>query len=153
VTASISGTVTDSSGAAIVGAAVTATNVETGIAQTLHTNQQGFFTFPSLSLGHYDISVQQSGFRPFRETGLLLDVNSALTVDVVLNVGDVKEAVTVTSTSVHVETSTTQLGEVISSQEMTGVPLVIAELHRFAVVATGRRLGFLGNWRRRGWDG
>jgi len=124
VTASISGTVTDSSGAAIVGAAVTATNVETGIAQTLHTNQQGFFTFPSLSLGHYEVSVQQSGFRPFRETGLLLDVNSALTVDVVLNVGDVKEAVTVTSTSVHVETSTTQLGEVISSQEMTGVPLV-----------------------------
>jgi len=124
VTASISGTVTDASGAAIVGAAVTATNTETGIAQTLHTNQQGYFTFPSLALGHYDVSVQQSGFGPFRETGLLLDVNSALKVDVVLKVGDVKEAVTVTSTAVHVETTTTQLGEVISSQEMTGVPLV-----------------------------
>ena len=46
VTASISGTVTDASGAAIVGAAVTATNVDTGIVQTLHTNQQGYFTFP-----------------------------------------------------------------------------------------------------------
>jgi hypothetical protein len=124
VTASIAGTVTDASGAAIVGAAVTATNVDTGIAQTLHTNQQGYFTFPSLALGHYDISVQQSGFAPFRETGLLLDVNSALTVDVVLKVGDVKEAVTVTSTAAHVETTTTQLGEVISGQEMTGVPLV-----------------------------
>jgi hypothetical protein len=124
VTASISGTVTDTSGAAIVGAAVTATSVETGIAQTLHTNQQGYFTFPSLALGHYDVAVQQSGFRPFRETGVLLDVNSAVTVDVVLQVGDVKEAVTVSSTAAHVETTTTQLGEVISGQEMTGVPLV-----------------------------
>ncbi len=124
VTASITGTVTDPSGAALVGATVTATNVETGIAQTLHTNQQGYFTFPSLALGHYDVEVQQSGFRPFHETGLLLDVNSALTVDVVMKVGDVKEAVTVSSTAVHVETSTTQLGEVISGNEMTSVPLV-----------------------------
>ena len=124
VTASIAGTVTDVSGAAIVGATVTATNVDTGIVQTLHTNQQGYFTFPSLALGHYDISVQQSGFAPFRETGVLLDVNSAVTVDVVLKVGDVKEAVTVSSTAAHVETTTTQLGEVISGQEMTGVPLV-----------------------------
>jgi hypothetical protein len=124
VTASISGTVTDTSGAAIAGAAVTATSVETGIAQTLHTNQQGYFTFPSLALGHYDVAVQQSGFRPFRETGVLLDVNSAVTVDVVMQVGDVKEAVTVSSTAAHVETTTTQLGEVISGQEMTGVPLV-----------------------------
>ena len=124
VTASISGTVTDASGAAIVGATVTATNVETGIVQTLHTNQQGYFTFPSLALGHYDVEVQQSGFRPFRETGVLLDVNSAVTVDVVMKVGNVKEAVTVSSTAAHVETTTTQLGEVISGQEMTGVPLV-----------------------------
>ena len=124
VTASIAGTVTDASGAAIVGAAVTATNLETGIVQTLHTNQQGYYTFPSLALGHYDISVQQSGFAPFRETGVLLDVNSAVTVDVVLKVGDVKEAVTVSSTAAHVETTTTQLGEVISAHEMTGVPLV-----------------------------
>src|SRR5208337_895817 len=124
VTASIAGTVTDASGAAIVGAAVTATNLETGIVQTLHTNQQGYYTFPSLALGHYDISVQQSGFAPFRETGVLLDVNSAVTVDVVLKVGDVKEAVTVSSTAAHVETTTTQLGEVISGHEMTGVPLV-----------------------------
>lgn len=124
VTASIAGTVTDASGAAIVGASVTATNLETGIVQTLHTNQQGYYTFPSLALGHYDISVQQSGFAPFRETGVLLDVNSAVTVDVVLKVGDVKEAVTVSSTAAHVETTTTQLGEVISGHEMTGVPLV-----------------------------
>ena len=75
---------------AIVGATVTATNVETGIVQSLHTNQQGYFTFPLLALGHYDLSVKQSGFRPFRETGVLLDVIPAVTVDVVMKVGDVE---------------------------------------------------------------
>jgi hypothetical protein len=124
VTASISGTVRDPSGLAIVGATVTATNTETGIAQTLRTNGQGYYTFQSIPLGRYNLEVQQSGFRPFRETGLVLDVNAALVVDVTLQVGEAKEAVTVSSTAVHVETATTQLGEVISAPEMTGVPLV-----------------------------
>jgi hypothetical protein len=124
VTASISGTVKDPSGAAIVGATVTATNVETGIVQRLHTNEQGYYSFQSMPLGHYDVAVQQPGFRLFRETGLVLDVNSALVVDVAMQIGEVKEAVTVSGTAVHVETATTQMGEVIGGQEMTEVPLV-----------------------------
>jgi hypothetical protein len=124
VTASLSGTVRDASGAAIVGASVTAANSETGIAQTLHTNEQGYYSFQALALGRYNVDVQQNGFRPFHETGLVLDVNSALVVDVVMQVGKTQEAVTVSSTTVHVETATTQLGEVISGQQMTDVPLV-----------------------------
>jgi hypothetical protein len=91
VTASMSGTVKDATGAAVPGATVTAKNVETGITQTLSTNDQGYYSFPTLSLGHYELNVQQAGFRPFHETGLLLEVNSVLTVDVTLQVGDVKE--------------------------------------------------------------
>jgi hypothetical protein len=124
VTASISGTVRDTSGAVVVGATVTATNTETGIVTTLHTNEQGYYSFQSLALGHYDINVEQTGFTPFHETGLVLDVNSALVVDVEIKVGEVKQAVSVTSSAVHVETATTQLGEVITSQNITSVPLV-----------------------------
>ncbi len=124
VTASISGTVKDASGAAISGATVTATSVETGVAQTQLTNAQGFYSFQSLPLGHYDIQVQQTGFKLFRETGLLLDVDSALVVDAALRVGQTKEVVEVSAETLHVETSSTQLGEVIDTQEMTGVPLV-----------------------------
>src|SRR5579863_9841768 len=124
VTASISGTVKDDSGAIIAGATVTATNVETGVAQTQHTNGQGFYSFQSLPLGHYDVQVQQTGFKLFRESGVVLDVNAALVVDAVLHVGEVKEIVVVSSEAQHVETSSSQLGEVIGSQEMTGVPLV-----------------------------
>lgn len=124
VTASISGTVKDASGAAIVGATVIATTVETGVAQTQHTNAQGFYSFQTLPLGHYDIQVQQAGFKAFRETGLLLDVDAALVVDAVLQVGQPKEVVEVSAEALHVETSSTQLGEVIDSKEMTDVPLV-----------------------------
>jgi hypothetical protein len=124
VTASISGTIKDASGAAILGATVIATSVETGVAQTQHTNAQGFYSFQSLPLGHYDIRVEQAGFKAFRETGLLLDVDAALVVDAVLRVGQIKEVVEVSAETLHVETSSTQLGEVIASKEMTDVPLV-----------------------------
>ena len=124
VTASISGTVKDPSGAAIVGAAVTAINVETDIKTTQATNGQGFYSFQSLPLGKYAIEVQKAGFKTYRETGLVLDVNSALTADVKLQVGQVNEQVEVTSEALHVETTSTQMGEVIENKEMTGVPLV-----------------------------
>jgi outer membrane receptor protein involved in Fe transport len=124
VTASISGTVTDSSGATVRGATVTATNTDTGIKQSRVSNSQGFYSFQSLPLGHYDVEVQQSGFQVFRQTGLLLDVNAALVVDATLKVGDVKEVVVVKSDTLHIETATTQLGEVIEGHQMTAVPLV-----------------------------
>src|SRR5208282_90251 len=110
VTATISGTVKDPSGAAIVGAKVSATNIETGIAQTQLTNAQGFYFFLSLPLGHYKVVVQQAGFKAYQETGLVLDVDSALVVDVVLLVGEVKETVNVSSAAAHVETSSSQMG-------------------------------------------
>ncbi len=123
VTASISGTVKDPSGATITGATVTATNTDTGIAQTQKTNTAGFYSFQSLPLGHYDVQVEQAGFKTFRQTGLVLDVNAALVVDASLQVGEVKEVVVVSSTAVHVETASTQLGEVIGGDQMTAVPL------------------------------
>ena len=124
VTASISGTVTDSSGSVISGATVVATNVATGVATTQHTNTQGYYSFQELPLGTYTVDVQQSGFKAYRETELVLDVNSALTVDVKLQVGQATETVEVASDALHVESVNTQMGEVIEGKEMTDVPLV-----------------------------
>src|SRR6266852_1480581 len=124
VTASISGTVTDASGAAVAGATVTATNVDTGIATTQSTNGQGYYSFQSLPLGKYTIDVQQKGFKQYQKTGLVLDVNDALVVDVPLQVGQSTEKIVVESDALHVETSNTQMGEVIAGKEMTDVPLV-----------------------------
>jgi hypothetical protein len=124
VTASISGTVKDATGAAVVGAKVTATNTETSIASTQPTNGDGYYSFQSLALGHYDIEVQQTGFKLYRRTGVVLDVNAALVVDVTLQVGQVTEKVEVTSEALHVETANTQMGEVIEGSRITAVPLV-----------------------------
>ncbi len=124
VTASISGTVKDSSGASIIGATVTATNVETDIKTTQSTNGQGFYSFQSLPLGKYTIDVEHAGFKGYTRTGLVLDVNSALVADVTLQVGQVNERVEVASEALHVETVSTQMGEVIEDKQMTGVPLV-----------------------------
>jgi hypothetical protein len=124
VTASIAGTVKDATGAVVTGATVTATNVDTGIAQSMRTNEQGYYSFQSLALGRYAIDVAQTGFTPFHETGVVLDVNAALVVDVVMQIGGVRQEITVSSSVVHVESTNTQMGDVIAAQNITEVPLV-----------------------------
>src|SRR5271154_5605292 len=124
VTASISGTVTDPSGAAVVGATVKATNVDTALSTSLQTNGQGFYSFQALPLGKYTITVEQTGFKKYQVKDVVLDVNSALTVDATLQVGQTTEQVEVLSSALHVDTATTQMGEVIEGKEMTDVPLV-----------------------------
>ena len=120
---SISGTVTDASGGVVAKATVTATNSDTGIRQTVATDEKGFYSFPNLPVGHYDLEVAGTAFRPYQRTGIVIDANSALMVDVVLEVGDRKDVVTVAENEMQVETTSTQMGEVISGTQMTTVPL------------------------------
>jgi carboxypeptidase family protein len=120
---SISGTVTDASGAVVVKAAVTAKNLETGITQTGTTDAKGFYSFPALVVGHYDLEISNSAFRPYRRTGVTIDANSALTIDAVLTVGEITDTVTVEENQLQVETTSTQNGQVITARQLTTVPL------------------------------
>jgi hypothetical protein len=74
-------------------------------------------------VGHYDITISTKGFSDYRETGLVLDVNTSLRVDASLRVGGVTEQVSVSASAVHVETTNTQMGEVIGTNKMELVPL------------------------------
>ncbi|MGH9430182.1 MAG: TonB-dependent receptor domain-containing protein [Terriglobia bacterium] len=123
ITGSISGVVSDPSGAVIPGVNVIALNTQTGIRQTVVTDAKGFYNFPALPIGSYDIDVQQSGFRHYRQTGLVINANSALRADVSLQVGATTQEVTVSSAALHVETRNTQMGEVIGNTKITSVPL------------------------------
>jgi Carboxypeptidase regulatory-like domain/TonB dependent receptor-like, beta-barrel len=123
ITGSISGIVTDSSGSIIPGATVTATNTQTGIRSVVRTDQKGFYSFPSLAVGTYDLRVEQKGFKEFEKQGIVIEVNSAIRADVQLEVGTVAEKVTVSTDAVQVETQNTQMGEVITGARMTSVPL------------------------------
>ena len=123
ITASISGTVSDPSGAVIAQAAVTAHNVDTGIDNSTQTNAQGFYSFPLLPPGKYDVIIKAPGFQEYRQTGLVLDVNTAQRVDVTMKVGAVTQEVSVSAMAAHIETSATQMGDVIGSTKMLDLPL------------------------------
>src|ERR1700730_14073137 len=79
ITGTISGVVKDSTGGVIPGVQVTASNTQTGLRQTFETNDSGFSRFLNLPIGTYEVNVRRAGFRDFRQTGLVIDANSALT--------------------------------------------------------------------------
>jgi hypothetical protein len=120
---SISGTIKDQSGAAIAKASVTVLNTSTGVRQSAAADNRGTYTFPVLPVGDYVLEVNHPEFKRYRRTGIAIDANSALQLDIVLQVGERTDAITVSDNAARVETSSSQMGEVITGSTMTGVPL------------------------------
>ena len=120
---SVSGTVKDTSTAVVRNANVTAKNVDTGVGYQVSTNDSGFYAFSDLPIGRYEVSIESPGFKMYRRTGITVDTNAKITVDAVLAVGRRDEAITVNGASVHVETSDTQMGQVITGKTMISAPL------------------------------
>ena len=123
ITGTISGTVGDSTGAVLPGVTVLAVNQDTGVNQSVVTDTRGFYSFSALPVGSYTITATQPGFETFKQTGIKVDADSSLRVDVQFKVGTVSITETVESNAVQIETQSTQLGEVIETQKITSVPL------------------------------
>ncbi|MFY9977817.1 MAG: carboxypeptidase-like regulatory domain-containing protein, partial [Candidatus Sulfotelmatobacter sp.] len=123
ITGSISGVVTDKSGAVVPGATVVATNTLTGVQTTHQTDSKGFYNLPTLAVGSYNLVIKLAGFKTYQQNGLVIDANSALRVDAVLAVGSISEKIEVSTEAAQVETQSTQMGEVIEGTKMTSVPL------------------------------
>jgi hypothetical protein len=120
---SISGTVKDASGAVVPRATITVTNTDTNVHQTTTSNDAGAYSFPTLPVGRYDLEITAAGFKPYRRTNIRVDVNSAFQVDAALELGEVREAVTVEESALQPETVSTQLGDVIASAVVASLPL------------------------------
>src|SRR5229473_3801472 len=120
---SISGTVTDQTGAVVPDTTVTARNLDTTVQQTTKTNANGFYSFTTLPVGRYEIEILREGFKPYKRTGLVIDVNAALREDISLTMGEQSEEVVVSDTAVHVETESSQMGEVVTGSQITSVAL------------------------------
>jgi hypothetical protein len=123
---SISGTVTDRSGAVIPGAALKLANMAQQTVYRAVADTQGSYSFPNLPVGHYELTISANGFTSQRRTNLNVNTDSALRVDATLAVGNRSDSVTVSvdaGPSVEVDTIATHLGEVISSSQMTALPL------------------------------
>ncbi|MGB8479130.1 MAG: carboxypeptidase-like regulatory domain-containing protein [Acidobacteriaceae bacterium] len=96
VTGSISGTARDTQGAVLPGVTVHLQNTLTGVVQNIVTDSAGFYNFPSLPLGHYDVTFEKSGFGKYEEADVVINVDTARRVDATLKVGANQQQVTVT---------------------------------------------------------
>lgn len=120
---SISGTVTDATGAVIPDAAVTATQVGTGLQLKTTTSGSGTYVFPSLAPSVYNLSVSRAGFQTYRESGLQVRADNALTANIALKAGSTSETVTVSAEATQVDTTTGTLQQVIGTSQVNNLPL------------------------------
>jgi hypothetical protein len=120
--ASISGRVTDESGAVVAGAQVFARHTDTNVTSTAVTGQDGRFRFPYLRVGRYQITVRQQGFRDANRT-MTLTVGSAFELPVTLSVGGVDTSVTVTGETTVLEAARSQIAGTVSEPEVRSLPL------------------------------
>jgi len=120
----ILGAVTDSSGAVIPGAKVTLSNPNTGLQLTVETNASGSYEFLTVQVGSgYVVQVQANGFDTLSKSDITLLVNQKYTANFRMRVGGISQKVNVSADAIQVETSSSQLGDVISASKMTAVPL------------------------------
>src|SRR5256714_7478305 len=112
----LTGTVTDSSGAVVPGATVTVTNAATGIADSAVTNQQGSYTLPLLQPGTYQAVVDLPGFRRYVHSGIVIEIAQTTRLDVALQVG-ASEEIQVSGEAPLVRSTTAELGQVIQMKQ------------------------------------
>ena len=147
-TSEISGTVRDSSGAVVPAATVTLTNEATGITYNQSTTSAGLYNFPALPVGSYTITVQAPGFKTARLTKNTLVVNTPLAVDIVLEVGQISEEVSVEAQTEILQTTNATIGNVVTSKAATELPLNGRNPLGLLVLEPGvvqtQRLGVLG---------
>ncbi len=124
---SLSGTIRDQSGAVIPHAQLTLVNSGVKTAFETTSDNQGLYAFPALPVGHYDLTVQATGFKPQKKTNIAIDADSGVTVDVTMTLGEQSETVTVNESEADVQTQVdtvqTHLGEVVGTQQIEALPL------------------------------
>ena len=122
-TGTISGTATDSSGAALVGASIQVTNVGTNVLQTTVTDSQGRYNVAELPIGNYDLQASMTGFQTVVHKGITLTVGAQPLVDFSLPVGQATQTITVEGQVSQVETQTATVSTLVSEQQVSQLPL------------------------------
>ncbi|MGA8872065.1 MAG: carboxypeptidase regulatory-like domain-containing protein [Candidatus Acidiferrales bacterium] len=124
---SISGTVKDPSGAVLPGVALTLKNTSLGTPYKTTSDANGYYSFPNLPVGAYDLTLALPGFKTMQKSGIVVDMDSALQINISMELAAQSQSVVVNSTvaaeQVQVETVATHLGEVVSDTQMTALPL------------------------------
>src|SRR6266850_6672312 len=138
-TASVVGTVRDSSGAVVPGATVTLTNTATAVSVTRTTNPEGSYEFVTVRPGLYVVTAEKQGFALALVDNVEVQVAARLRVDLQMAVGQLTEKVVVTASSPLIETDTSQRGQVIGGAQIQALPLNGREYSSLALLTTGVR--------------
>ena len=136
-TSQIAGTVTDESGAVVPGAKVTIRNEATGATNEQTTSVAGVYAFPALTVGSYTISVEIAGFKTAKKTGEALVVGTPLDVDFRMEIGQTSETVDVKAEAAALETSNATLGDVVSHESVSRMPLNGRNAQNLAMLLPG----------------
>lgn len=133
----VRGTVTDASGGAVTGATLRLQNTATNVTREAVTGTNGEYNFLEVPVGPYEINLDQQGFKKYVHRDITVDLNSVVTVDVVLQVGGSSETVEVTGEPPVIDTTTTQLGAVVNSRDVTELPLNARDTYQLLQLQPG----------------
>jgi len=135
--ASVNGTVTDTTGALVQNAKVTATNSATNVARSVQTGAAGVYSINEIVAGLYDLTIEKSGFRTVRFAAVTLTVDEAVTLNAKLEIGSNAEQVTVEGKAVTVDTTDAQLSNVVEHEQMTELPLILRDPYQLVLLSPG----------------
>jgi len=136
-TATVTGTVTDSSGAALPDAAISARNTGTGAVRTTASDGQGRYTLPDLAIGDYEIDAKKMGFQSVTRKGVTLTVGSSPVADFQLPVGATEQTVNVEGAVSQVETETSSISSLVNQSQMRELPLNGRNFEQLILLAPG----------------
>jgi len=146
-TATVSGTISDQTGAVVPGVSVTAQNKDTNVSRTANADETGTYRITNLVPGSYDLTFAKTGFRTIKYTQLQLTVSQSLTLDVKVEISAVAEVIEVSGTSIApIELENQQISNVIDSRTLTDLPLLTRDPYSLislgpGVVTTNSGLG------------
>src|SRR5437762_449380 len=135
--ATLVGSVTDASGAAIPGAKVTVTRPDVGFTRDLVTNSAGEYTAARIPIGDYVITAEATGFQKLVRSGITLQVGQTLRVDLQMTVGQVNQEVTVRGSAVKVETENATVSDVVSGSQIQDLTLVGRNYQMLTILTPG----------------
>jgi len=136
-TGTVSGTVTDPSGAAVIGATVTLTDTATNSARTAVTNDAGRYLFSNVQPGTYDVTINQSGFRQARIVRQVVNVGSEVTANIKMELGVVTQTVEITATNSELQTMNATVGQTISGVALNSLPTTGRDVSTFVTLQPG----------------
>ena len=135
--ASVTGKITDPSGAAVVNATVTLRDVDRGDVFRTQSNEEGVYNLPRVPIGQYELRVEASGFQTAVRPAFALQLNQAAKVDIALAIGQVSQQMEVTDAAPLLQTETTQVGTVMESNAIASLPLETRNYNQLTLLVPG----------------